>query len=153
MLAGAPYDIKFRRTFRDLVGPLAGSLLVLIVAPAALPLVLINLAKVQLPAGLPSSCSARLIPFTPTNHYLISVRSIYPSLFVGAALVNAIGRIGHQLDVWAINIRDNEYLLHLRLQNLEDKEARQANGRTAKGKGGVVGLRHKHVERRAREEL
>ncbi|KAF8318671.1 hypothetical protein DL93DRAFT_323184 [Clavulina sp. PMI_390] len=105
-----PDDIDFGLVFYNLIGPLTGGLLGLIILPPSL--------------------------FT-TIHQLLWIlhlswmddfqyRNVYPILFVGTATVLIIDLLRDTLVKWAQTVRDSEYLVDLRLRNMEDKHAPKA---------------------------
>lgn len=66
------------------------------------------------------------------NCFIPPVRNIYPALFVGACAIHAADKLSNLLMKWAQSVRDSEYLLDMRLQNMEEKE------KADKGKGKAV---------------
>ncbi len=48
-----------------------------------------------------------------------TVRTIYPTIFIGACLATIASAIVNYLERWAQIVRDSEFLIAKRLQNLE----------------------------------
>lgn len=59
---------------------------------------------------------------------LLIVRHVYPVLFVAATVLLAADQLSEALMKWAQSVRDTEYLVDLRLQNMDDKNASSRNG-------------------------
>ena len=45
---------------------------------------------------------------------------VYPSLFITASVIQTAGRLSRLAMKWAQSVRDAEYLVDMRLQNMDD---------------------------------
>ncbi|KAF9506397.1 hypothetical protein BS47DRAFT_1385606 [Hydnum rufescens UP504] len=93
-------DVDVILATRDFILPVGGGLLAMIVVPGIVPHILSLILHIQLPE-------------------YVAIRGIYPAIFLTACVVHAIRRVAALLETWAQTVRDNEFLIALRLQNLE----------------------------------
>jgi len=101
IIRNEPEDIDVKRAFTDLIGPLAGGLLVLIAIPALIPFLILQVLHLRLPEG-------------------VTICNVYPSLFITVSVIQTTGRLSRLVMKWAQSVRDTEYLVDLRLQNMDD---------------------------------
>jgi len=52
--------------------------------------------------------------------FALEVRNVYPSLFITVSVIQTTGRLSRLVMKWAQSVRDTEYLVDLRLQNMDD---------------------------------
>lgn len=105
---------------RDLILPIGGGLLGMIVLPAVGPFLITHLFHINLPEQTFSQYTPVhlngplcLFTFSPT------ARTAYPMIFVGACLAHVVRSAKVLIDKWAQTVRDKEFLVEMRLQNLE----------------------------------
>jgi len=92
--------LDFRQAMTEFVWPVISGLLVMIVVPGIIPFTLAKVFRIEVPDHL-------------------SIRTIYPAIFIGACLATIASTVVSYLEKWAQTIRDSEFLIDKRLQNLE----------------------------------
>ncbi|KAF8327196.1 uncharacterized protein EI90DRAFT_2975197 [Cantharellus anzutake] len=92
--------LDFHHAMVHFVWPVISGLLLMIAAPGIIPFSLTKVLHVEVPDNL-------------------SIRTIYPAIFIGACTVTMTSTTVNYLEKWAQTVRDSEFLIDKRLQNLE----------------------------------
>lgn len=109
---------------KEVIGPAVGGLLAMLLFPAGLLWVSKSICGV--PITDRTLCAFRF----PLNRSKVTnkssvVATIYPGIFTGVGVLRgAFGLVGVYLK-WAQTVRDKEFLVEMRLRNLELEEAKE----------------------------
>jgi len=101
---------------KEVIGPAVGGLLAMLSFPVALLWVLKTITK-----------------YPSTDRTLFT--SIYPGIFVGVGIVRVIWTLHRMYMKWSQTVRDKEFLVEMRLRNLDPEETRAKAMQTGNGEG------------------
>jgi E3 ubiquitin-protein ligase MARCH6 len=122
----------------DVIAPCVGGLILMIIFPPAIFLPMQWIYNRMVPSSIlfddKSLCEHIIFISIASPLYLSCqpVRYVYPLLFIAALASQAVESLRGILKSWAQIIRDNEFLLELRLKNLDhDKPEETPQEKTA----------------------
>lgn len=111
-------------------------LLMLIIIPALIPAAILKVFHFPVFANIPrTSCNVLVLIVKDqlTSSFHVPVRHVYPGIFISAFAALGLDQLREAFVKWAQSVRDSEYLVALRLQNMEDRNAgkREAEAQAA----------------------
>lgn len=104
---------------KDVILPVIGCLVTLIVLPPAVLQVLQRVFNYHLDENVLCEFSLHMSQYTRLAYEMFAVLHIYPSIFTLLVTGQSLATLMSMIKTWAQSVRDKEFLVAMQLQNLE----------------------------------
>lgn len=104
---------------KEVILPVIGCLITLIVLPPAVLQVLQRVFKYHLDENVLCMFSLHIPQYTRSAYEMFAVLHIYPSIFTLLVTGQSVATLMSMIKTWAQSVRDKEFLVAMQLQNLE----------------------------------